>query len=385
MKAESKPLASPFRRSEVSLMEPSRSSAPARHWRLSIPVSLGVILLLTSLVIAAVSIRSHAGDGSATPTTAPASFNPTADQPWMSLGSVDTERGVTPLYPLQLGRVLRIAAHENETVKKGTPLFYLDDSVQKLKVDQAEADLDASKQKLAVAQARVKQLDAQIEAQKDAVAAAQVAAERAQTPVDKKKELQEKKLATAEEVKDAELLLKQAKIGVKAERGKLAAFVAGREQAAGAVELAKADIKAKEAQLKEAQKAVDECVLRAPVDGTPLRILVGEGQTLGSNPRKAAVEFLADAPLLVRAEVEQEFAGRIRIGESVVIQDHVTGQPCAKGKVLSVARWYAHRRSASPEMMGLNNDARTLECIVQIDSTSQEVRMGQRVRVHFSR
>jgi hypothetical protein len=51
--------------------------------------------------------------------------------------------------------------------------------------------------------------------------------------------------------------------------------------------------------------------------------------------------------------------------------------------VVSVGRWYAAPRSASPEALAVGNEIRTLECLVKIESTSQEVRIGQRVRVQF--
>jgi multidrug resistance efflux pump len=364
-------------------MESTPSSSPARHWRLYIPVSLGVILLLASLVIAAVSLRSHAGDGSSVPPAATAS-SPADEHRWMSLGYVDIEGGVTPLYPLQQGRVKSVLAKENKPVKKGDPLFELEDTVPALKVRQAEDDLNAAKERLALAEAKVKQLDEQIAAQQAAVDAAQIDVQRAGLKHDKMKRFQQNGVeGDTESVKDAELLVKKAKEGVHGEERKLAALQAGREQAAGAVKLANIDIKAKEAQLNEAQNAVNECVVRAPADGTPLRILVSVGQALGANPRQPAVQFAADRPLLVRAEVEQEFVGHVREGESVLIQDHVTGQDCARGKVVSIARWYSPRRTASPELFGVSNDVRTLECIVQIESTSQEVRIGQRVRVQF--
>lgn len=366
-------------------MEPSPSSPAVRHWRLSIPVSLGVVTLVASLVIAAVSLRSHAGDRSPSPTAVPAASTPGDDQPWMSLGYVDIAGGVTWLYPLQPGRVKSIAAVENEPIKKGAELFRLEDTVPALKVRQAKADLAAAHTRQKLAGARVKQLDEQINAQKGAIAIAQLEVKRANIQLDKQKRFQKSDVGDTEEVQNAELLVKEAEEHVRAEEKKLAAFQAGREQAAGAIELAGDDIDAKEAQLQEAENAVKECVVRAPVDGTPLRILVSEGQALGTNPHQPAVQFAADTDLLVRAEVEQEFAGRVHKGDSVHIQDHVTGKECARGKVVSISRWYANRRTSTPEMLSVGNDARTLECIIKIESTSQEVRIGQRVRVQFPR
>ena len=366
-------------------MEPNQPAPPRRRWSVSLPVSLGVVLLLASLVIAARSIHSHAGDSSTYP--APAA-KPAADSRWMSLGYVDIEGGVTPLYPLQQGRVKSIEVAENEEVKAGTPLFRLEDTVQALKVQQAKDALEGARQKLFAAQAKVQQLNLQIEAQRQAVEVTKTDLDRAQSNRDYEKNFESKVDSTgsgrsSQTVKDLDFLVKKAERGVRAKEKELAAFEAGRPEAEAAVQGARLDIDAKKAQLEEAENAVKECVVRAPTDGTPLRILVSVGQALGTNPRQPAIQFAPKRPLLVRAEVEQEFVGRVRKGQSVLIEDHVTGQHCAKGKVVSLAQWYAARRSSTPEILQVSNDARTLECIIHLDAITQDLRIGQRVRVQF--
>jgi multidrug resistance efflux pump len=363
-------------------MEPTRPAySAARRWRISLPVWLGVVLLLASIGGAAVSMRSHAGDSAS---YSAAATTPADDQPWMTLGSVDIKGGVTKLYPLQPGRVKSVEAVENEPVEANAPLFHLDDTLAVLKLQQAKIALDAAKEQLTIAEAKIEPFEQQIGAQKEAVNVAGDNVKRAKNKRDTEKDLLQKGAGgSAESVKDAEIQVRQAEASVRAEQKKLAALEAGRPQLEGAIKLRHMDIDAKEAQLKEAQKGVDECVVRAPSAGIPLRILVKVGETLGPNPHEPAIQFAPNRPLLVRAEVEQEFVGRVRKDQSVIIQDHVTGQECARGKVTTIARWYAHRRSASPEMLQLNNEARTLECIITIDSTSQELRLGQRVRVQF--
>lgn len=365
---------------EVSFMEPIHPSSPRpRRWRVSIPVWLGVLLLSASLIVAALSLRSHASPSSVAPSTSAA---PAEGARWFSLGYVDIDGGVTPLYPAQPGRVMSIEARENEPVKAGEPLFHLEDTIPALKVRQAEAALKAAQEQLAVAKARVEEADKSIAAQQEAIAAAKIEVARARIARDKQKRFQGD-LADPDALENAELLLKKAQIGVQAEERKLAAAQAVKREAETLVPVAQTNIEGKQLQLEEAQNAVKECVVRAPVDGTPLRILVNVGQVLGSNPRQPAIQFAAQRPLLVRAEVEQEFVGRIHKDQNVAIEDHVTGQPCARGKVVSLARWYAPRRTASPELLSMNSDVRTLECIIAIDSTSQEIRIGQRVRVQF--
>jgi HlyD family secretion protein len=237
---------------------------------------------------------------------------------------------------------------------------------------------------LTIAKARLEQADKQIEAQKIAIAAAQKNVEKARLQHDKQKQFEKERISGDKEtVQVAAITVEQAEYAVRGEKAKLALAEMAKREAEGYVAMAQANVEAKQAQLKEANNAVEECVVRAPVDGTPLRILVNVGQVLGSNPRQPAIQFAAHGPLLVRAEVEQEFVGRVRKGQNVVIEDHVTGQECARGKVVSLARWYAHRRTASPEMLSMNNDVRTLECIISIELIKQEIRIGQRVRVIF--
>ena len=367
---------------EVSFMEPNRPSPqPARHWRFSLVVLLGVLLLAASLVIAGLSVRSHADHLAApAPTIAPP-----ADAPaWDSLGKVDIEGGVTSLYPVQPGRVKRIDARENQTIKAGQPILHLEDKVPLLKVSQAEAALKGAQRELAVAEAQADKVQAEIAAQKIAIAVAKKNVEKARILRSKQKDYEKAEVeGNKATLQVAEITVEQAELAVKGEEGKLAVAQSGTRIAEEYVAAARIKIEAAQAQLDEAHNAVNECVVRAPVDGTPLRILVNVGETLGSNPHQPAVQFAADRPLLVRAEVEQEFAAHVHENQHIVIEDHVTGKECGTGKVVSIARWYAPNRNNNPDALQMNNDVRTLECIVHLESQSPEVRIGQRVRVRF--
>jgi multidrug resistance efflux pump len=341
---------------------------------------VGILLLLASLVVAAMSLESPARHSSAPTTSATA---PTDDQRWYSLGYVDIEGGLTPIYPVQPGRIKTIEARENESVKAGQPLFHLEDTIPALKVREAEAAVKASRDQQAVAEARVDEADKQIAAQLVAIEAAKIKVKQAQLALEKQKRFQGNSMSDVEAVQNADLTVRLAEKGVLGEQMKLDAAKLAKREAERLVAAARSNVEVRQAQLDEAQNAVNECVVRAPVDGTPLRILINVGQTLGTNPRQEAIQFAAGGSPLVRAEVEQEFVGHVRPDQNVIILDNVTGKECARGKVASIARWYAPRRSATPEMLTMNNDVRTLECIIKIESTSQEIRIHQRVRVQF--
>jgi multidrug resistance efflux pump len=367
---------------EVNYKRPvPSSSAPVRHWRVSIALSLGVLVLLASFVIAAINLRSHASPTSTPKTSA---VTPAEDRRWYSLGYVDIEGGITPLYPTQLGRVKSVEAKENELVKAGTPLFQLEDTVPQLKVHQAQEDLEGAQKQLAIAEAGVDVAGKQIEAQNTAIAVARKRVEMARLAYNKQKSFEEKGLdGDKATVQGAKLAIEHAELGVQGEQKKLAVIEAEKRKAEGYVAAAKVNVAAKQAQLDEARNAVNECVVRAPVDGTPLRIFINKGEVLGANPRQAAIQFAPAKPLLVRAEVGQEFAGRVRLNQNVIIEDSVTNEECARGKVASAALWYAPRRTANAEIMAINSDTRTLECLIHIESTSRTLRIGQGVRVQF--
>lgn len=365
---------------ELNYKVPVRSpSPPGRHWR-SIALSLGVLVLLASFATVAINLRSHASPSSTASTAAASSDH----QRWYSLGFVDIEGGVTSLYPLQMGRVKSIEAKENEFVKAGAELFRLDDTVQRLKVRQAQCDLEGARKQLAIAEAGVDEADKQIEAQKKAIAAAQIKVDMARILRDKQKRFEKQGIGGDKEtVQVAEKAVEQAELGVQGEHAKLAVMGAVKRKAKGFVAAAKVHVEGKEAQLDEARQAVNECVLRAPVDGTVLQINVTVGETLGANPHRAAVQFAAaHPPLIVRADVEQELIGEVKQDQQVIIEDSVTEKQIASGKVVRIARWYAPRRSINTEVLPMSNDTRTVECVILIDSPSPSIRIGQRVRVH---
>jgi hypothetical protein len=93
------------------------------------------------------------------------------------------------------------------------------------------------------------------------------------------------------------------------------------------------------------------------------------------------VVFCPDGQRIIRAEVEQEFARDVAVGQAAAVQDDTTADgPIWHGRVFRVSDWYTRRRSILQEPLQLN-DVRTLECLVALDPGQQPLRIGQRVRV----
>jgi multidrug resistance efflux pump len=294
-------------------------------------------------------------------------------------GHFDVEQGIAGLYPKQGGDVVFVEA-ENKYVKAGDLLLQVDDHMARLKVEEAKADLENSRQIVAEAKTLTPVYELQAEQQTAAIRAVELETEKVQLDRKKSEALmavesnpEVKKntgayydvaiKALGEKKKVEELKLKQVKL----------------QDAKYKIAQAEAGLKAKEIQLQMAQELVKYHRILAPSDGMVLRVFTRKAETLGPNPRIHALEFLPKAPIIVRAEVLQEWGHYVNVGQKVVIEDDTYMGKTWNGTVKSVSGSYAPKRSPIIEPFTFN-DVRTLECLITVDSGEERKFLGQRVR-----
>ncbi len=350
---------------------------PSRRWRISLATWLGLILLLAAFGLVGLALRSHAGDGSANAQSAPSKATFRA----VAVAHVDVEGGITSLYPLKPGRVVQVWAVEGKEVEGGAKLFRMEDTVEKVQVEEARIDLDAAKEKVEHAKRLVVQHEKTVAAYRAAVEVPKKDVEAARAIRAKANRYQKSEVlgGSKEDVAAAEASLEKAEAAVKAAEAKLASVEAVDPQSA--VRLANLELEAKKMQKEKADFALEQCIVKAPLKGTVLRSQVQVGEVLGPSPRQPALLFCPSGPRIVRAEVEQEFANRVSLGQIARIQDDATGNGDWRGKVTHVSDWYTHRRSVQLEAMQFY-DVRTLECLIKLDPDAKgALRIGQRVRV----
>jgi multidrug resistance efflux pump len=148
------------------------------------------------------------------------------------------------------------------------------------------------------------------------------------------------------------------------------------------VDAAEARLLAAEADRDLAQKSVDECVMKAPEAGRILRLQVSKGGVLVPGGFNPAVVFAPAGRLIVRADVDQEFLGRVKVGQVVQLEDDSRGNsPKWTGKIRSIAGYVAQKRSLILDP-GEINDVRTVECLVDLESEEGLV-VGQRMRARI--
>ena len=298
----------------------------------------------------------------------------------VALGHVDGERSVAKPLPLVQGRIIEVIAEGTE-VQKGDALLKLDDRMYKAAVDEAKAALDEAQEKLTQAKDLPEQHRLKQEQQQKQIAAAEA----------------ERKSAKFEQ----EFNLNRAKGGVEVNKNLLASLeerlkqldakVAGEQARLEELKLfkpkseiarAQADVNGKQAQLARAQWAHEQCTLAAPSDGTILRVTATAGETIltGIPGQPAPIQFLPRGPKIVRAEVLQEWAATVQVGQEVDIEDDSYQGPVWKGRIKSISNWFAEKRHRIIEPFMIN-DVRTLECMVEVLDETPPLRIGQRVRV----
>jgi multidrug resistance efflux pump len=325
------------------------------------------------------------------PTTAPpaptAASEPAAPPVVVSWGHVDVEKGTADLHPKQMGTVEWVVAefdpatHTPTKVKKGDVLLKVDDQLARLKTEEAQADVRAAQEQLKQAEQLPRQYKLKAAQQARGIDALRHNRTKVQQETEAKLKTYEAGSALRRNVAAAiEETLKQLDALIDVEESKLAELRLFDPQSK--IREAQADLLAKQTRLKAAETLLQDFRVVAPEDGTILRVNVRAGEVLGPNPKAAAIQFVPDTPLLVRAEVLQEWSHRVAAGQEVTIEDDVQAGPTWTGKVRSLSGWIARTRSPVIEPF-MYNDVRTRECLITIDGNPTDLAIGQRVRARI--
>jgi len=362
-------------------------------------LGLGVLLLVGTLVGTVLILKgapqgasNPLGNGVGVPVTPLTSTGTNTNGPRADLlqeaskravcaAFVDVEQGVTPLYPLSPGRVKAILVKESQKVKAGQTLFQLEDTLAKAQLEEARGAVKAATQQLEQAKMLVPQHEEKLVGQRSALKAKKSELESAEAKLRLAKKQFDSKLISPDEYLSGEKGVEAMREAIQIEEAKLRGLESLNPNSP--VLMASADLSIRQAQLEKAQFAFDECFVKAPFDGEILRVLISPGETLGPNPRLPAMIICPDKPKIVRAEVEQEFARTVVLGQTAIIQDDTAlSQDSWKGKVVKLGGLYTHRRSILMDP-GQMNDVRTMECIIEIEPNDKlrPLLIGQKMRV----
>jgi multidrug resistance efflux pump len=318
-------------------------------------------------------------------------------------GNVDVDRGpgLVQVFPEnfpQPSTVTKVLVQEGQTVEEGQALAELDPVLADIKVAEARQGVAKAKAAQARAQALLDQAKLAEQGHTVLVAAQQLTINAKESDVQAAKiELEDKKsklfrsakVEMDPEIAAAEKKLEGAQRLLDSEKKKLEGLQQfnptpkKKAEADAGVAEAKAAVGLQEAQLQEAEYGRGLMTLKARIAGKVVRSFVTEGVTFGAQTKQPAFLIQPKGPLIVRAEVDQEFASRVAKGQDAVIRDD--GNPDLKwsGKVIRVSDSFLPKRSGNPEGLVISDQTRVLECVVSISAGESDypVRVGQRVKV----
>lgn len=293
-------------------------------------------------------------------------------------GHVDCRQGPLLLQPTRAGRVVQVFVKEGRTVSKDTPLMQLDDRLVKLYEEEAELGVQAAQIQIAKAESGLKQYQAR---QAQAKAALQLSQNKLRTAEDYltvEQDLNKDGFSNKGRLDLARDQVNQAKDLVTIEQSKLAELNAVEPDVDA--RLAQLQLDRSQAQLRRAAQQREEMVLKAPVAGTVLRLYAQEGDLAGPTSPRPAVCLAPAGDWIVRSEVAQEFADRVREGLVVQVEDEASGVTLARGTIAQVADCFLPRRQLSLDPTSINTGL-ALECTITLDAGHAPLRLGQRVRV----
>lgn len=120
------------------------------------------------------------------------------------------------------------------------------------------------------------------------------------------------------------------------------------------------------AELSLAEAALDRTRIRAPSDGTILRMNARLGETVTPSPESPLVVMGDVSSLRVRAEFEERDIGKIKVGQAAVIRSDAFPGQSFEGKVSSLAQ------SLGPSQLGQRGprrptDVDVLEVLINLD------------------
>jgi len=294
------------------------------------------------------------------------------------LGHVDVDGGVTAINPSHPGRLVEVGATEGAEVAAGAVLLKLDDRPARFEADQAHAAVESAKLRLVRAELDLRQHPTRVAQLKATLDSAEQKLETARHQLARQQELFKINNTNVQEVRAAESQVKDQEAQVRAARERLVELQQSDPELP--VREAKAAVTAAEARAREADYAVAECAVRAPSAGTVLRVQANAGEMVGGPGGVPPVLFCPDRPLIVRAEVEQEFVRRLAVGQKARVEDEAATGAAWTGRVARLAGWYAARRTTNDRPSAFK-DVPTVECLITLDERRPPLRIGQRVQV----
>lgn len=267
-------------------------------------------------------------------------FTPDKAREVTGTGKVEPKNGIVPLAATSAGIVVKQFKSRGDSVRKGEAILQLDEVLEQARFEQSNSQLPAQR--------------SQIEIAKESVRQAEVTYRYNQAQLESARNLLQRGAETQQNVNDLEQTLEKSKI-----------------------ELANKHLEVKQAQQrlveiqKQGQVSRDEKkqkLLLAPEDGVILDLFPTVGSAIKQYDTYA--DFAGKGPIVVRAEVDELFANKIKAGQKATIRLVGSTDTLATGTVQFVSP-YLKKKSLFQEQASDLEDRRVREIRVAIDQSDR--------------
>jgi HlyD family secretion protein len=308
----------------------------------------------------------------------PASSGSAIRDSWeaVTLGRVEPRSGEIKIAASLPGRIADVPVKANEDVFAGELLVRLDDQEALASVAEAEAQVALHKrarndQSATGAAADRRKAD-------DAVADSERSVADAQFALDK---VTESGAASASkpDIDAARAALSRAQARLREQQDALAKLKAAPD--APLPTRLEGELNVAQAELTLARATLEKTRIRAPVDGVVLQIDAKRGEMAAPTLEPAMLVMGDVSALRVRAEVDQQYLGKIRLGQHAEVRAAAFRAREFDGKVSSIARIVGPSQINSGDPRKFN-DADVLDVVVDLSDPGPLV-VGQQVDVYF--
>ena len=224
------------------------------------------------------------------------------------------QRPVISIAPQVSGEVIKVAVHNNQTVKQGDLLFAINPQDYQLAVQKAELELRKAYQSQATLHANIAEADANIAASKFELA-------EAERELNRLKSLQNKNMVSEQSVDQAHTQMKAAQANLKAAQAKKSAI----QIALGEDDQNNLDIHTAQNNLNDAKLDLERTRIRAPMDGIVSNLQLMQGMLAQSN--QALLSLVVSGKDRITADFREKSIANVQPGtRALMVFDALPGQ-----------------------------------------------------------
>jgi multidrug resistance efflux pump len=254
----------------------------------------------------------------------------------VGVGKVEPEKEIISLAASIGGIVKEIYRNDGDSIKKDEPLVRLDDELELIRVSQLRSQYNTQKSQEDIDELNLRESEAKLANKKRLLESVRVLA-----------------------LKGAET--KQTLDDLETEVTTLALTV---EKYSATVKLASSRLMELAEQVRFAEAEASKKILRSPYEGLMLEMLIEKGSSVKQFENYA--EVAPSGPMTVRSEVDELFAGRLRLGLDAEIRFIGSDSVVARGKVIFLSP-YLKKKSLFSQKANEQEDRLVREVRIKLE------------------